>query len=264
MNTIKKQDEIRERIRENQEQRFSQYELVFIVVLIGSLVNVLSLFFYDRFLATNPSRDYFILIIFISIVGIVLFFTKRFFNSGSQVPILDFFFDLNSARYDGTGLERELVVKMNEVGLSSAEFEDVFRNFERALVKIMADEKQPSIGDRVIKTNREENEILVDISKNEVDAHLAVKVTPFSYHSVFDKIKEECPEITDVYLSIDGFINNSKHKNSLSFYNNFILTISQNISLYRLYLVLILAHHWKLIEENDHFYPLLSSFNLDE
>ena len=74
MNSIKKQDEIRERIRENQEQRFSQYELVFIVVLIGLLVNVLSSFLYDRFLATNPSSNYFILIIFISVVGIVLFF----------------------------------------------------------------------------------------------------------------------------------------------------------------------------------------------
>lgn len=267
MNNAGNYDEIKEKIKENQQQRLFQSEIILIAVILGLLINIFSSLLYDIFLSNYKNGFSLLLITLFSIIGVFLIFSRLFFNSDSRVHIYHYSYDIISAGLYGAGLEKELRDMLDKFGLSLTEYNDLCEKFERSLVKIMSDEKMPRIGNNVIKSTKNEenvNEIIIDISKDDVDAQLNIRLTPVSYRSIFDAPDEVVGEFSNLYLEMDCYLNDSRQKNSLSFYNDFKIREHNIIDKIRSYYLLILGHHWQLIDEKSLFYHMVTYLELDQ
>lgn len=259
-------EEIKEKIKQSQQQFQFQSEIIGIVVIMGLIINISSSLIYDLYLSKYTNSFSLLLIMFFLIIVVVFVFTRYFSSSDSQIQILHYSHDLLSENQFEAGIEREIRGILKKNGISINECNDIYDKFERSIKKILSEKKIYEIGKKVIKIINHEgsvNEIIIDISKNDIDAQMNIKLTPFRYPTFFNESEENMKEFYDMYLELDCYINNSRHKSSLIFFDDFIKRQQYLIDVIKSVLVLILGYNWGLIDKQSTIYHMVRFLDLD-
>ena len=259
--------QIIDKIKENQQLRMLQSEIIVIAVLLGLFINIFSSIIYDQILSRYSNNPLIVLGLAVIIIGITIYFSKHFFSSDSRIQIYHFSHDILSAGLYQSNIDGEIRKKFIEFGLTKNEFQILLDQFEQAFRKLLAYDNiniLPNQGISAIKRKEDESIIEFDISQNGVNAQLDVRFYSEPNLSFLSKDYEEKGDFYNVYLNVDGFINNSRHKNSLLFYEEFSPKGIWGIEPIKSLFPLILGHYWGLIDQRSLFYHLVSYFELDK
>lgn len=257
--------EILEKIKENQQQQMVKSEIVVIAIVLGLGINLLSSILYDQLLSKYHNQTL-LSILLVGAIGLsVLHFTKQFFSSEKRIKISSNHYGLLSAGYNTGGKEREINNKFREEGLASEEFETISNQFITSLTKMISDQNVFWIsnnGVKRVKRKLNDKTIELDISKDGVDAQLDIRLYTEPY-PLFVDAQEKKRDYYNIYLVIEGYLNDSKHKESVTFYEYFV---SKEFwvtgSIYGLFIAL-LGRHWGLINERSSFFHYLVYYDSD-
>nr|BDD43617.1 hypothetical protein 1 [Moraxellaceae bacterium] len=68
---------------------------------------------------------------------------------------------------------------------------------------------------------------------------------------------------TELVLELSYYINDSRQKNALSYYNEFKIKKYSHSDTIKSYFVIILAHHWNFIDKKDLMYNIIEYLGIE-